>query len=1240
MEGVITPLLPTDSRPTAGVLVHRSPQWAWIARSLGFRISWVWARDTSQLPVWLTPLLDGAAFTTNRSMLCPVDVLLSDSGVPRWLASMSLSSLALSLRSPKSAWPWGRCVSHNHQALGGLTTKTLAVNILSTTAHSSWVAPPLPVALSMPIFSIASDTTKTGRPAPCPSSRSFDPPLRVRGLGGGCFHGGGLYPLDVLGPTSRPTFLLPSVYGWRRRRLTQAEEWMVFDVPHDVTSLLPSLSDPSSLLLCLQPGRCLQQGLKDALLGLGFLDGGGDFHFASVALRNSSSTFKPQEASTQKATTQVSPALLPAALTPVEEFVTTGAADDSLSEDEVDVKATKGDDAEVDVKKWNRRLCKKGGYVLTPEVRRAVEVLRNWLHRLHVRRTTRSFFGWLHQLPNYQPCGVGMSTVVEPALVKNEEGSVVYDWTNLGRAIYVDWFSSRTRRHSKDLGAGRDAIQRIAKASWWEWCDGSRPLHWKWPKWYREVIRDGLKVWFKETPKFWRRPQAPGKNKMEHESMKRKLGKVRDRRYLIPGNVDSLTSFFAVPKGVDDIRMVYDGTKSGLNDVIWVPRFSLPTVNSLLRAIESDTHMADFDIGECFLNFVLHESMQALCGVDLTEYFGSGKILWERWARAAMGLKSSPYQAVQAVLVAKDVVLGERRDPGNAYRWDSVRLNLPGSEKYDPTLPWVSKIRLEDGKIACDLFIYVDDGRVTGPTKDECWKATRQAASRLNSLGVQEAPRKRRWSSRTPGAWAGSIVESTKDGVMVMVDEEKWDKSRRYIGEIIAEMKKSKDGSLGFKDLERKRGFLIYVTRTYPAMVPFLKGIHLTLDGWRPNRDVDGWKMQNVKRLREESRDPPERVKPVNRLGADLWALSQLMDSEKPPKRRIRSRKVIEVFYGFGDASAEGACTTLQRVGKPGVEFEKDGKIYYRYGHWCTRVSEESSNYRELLNLVETLEIQVREGKLYEAEVFLFTDNSTAEGVFYKGNSTSKKLFELVVRLRRLEMVGKLTLHVIHVAGTRMIESGSDGGSRGDLNQGAMAGVPMITFVPLHLNAEERFPGVEDWVHSWWNNTLGELQHLTPEGWFDEAQKGEGPFLWTPPPAAADVAAELLGEAKLKRPNGTHVVVVPRLMTGRWRRLLIKETDFYFKIPAGVFSFWPQSMHEPLTIFVSLPLIQHSPWTVKGTPFLETLGVKLRGLRTRPEERTRSLLRKFCEQSRRLQSVPESMVRRMLYSPSWKSISD
>jgi hypothetical protein len=127
---------------------------------------------------------------------------------------------------------------------------------------------------------------------------------------------------------------------------------------------------------------------------------------------------------------------------------------------------------------------------------------------------------------------------------------------------------------------------------------------------------------------------------------------------------------------------------------LWVPRLFLPTIRTHLCTVDEDTYMVDVDIGEMFLNFVLHRQLQVLAGVDLTHYFPKGdtgsKVL-EVWLRAAMGLRSSPYQAVQAMGVAEEVICGDRKDPTNVYRWDTVRMNLPGSSDYKPNIPWVSK---------------------------------------------------------------------------------------------------------------------------------------------------------------------------------------------------------------------------------------------------------------------------------------------------------------------------------------------------------------------------------------------------------------------------------------------------------------------------------------------------------------------------------------------------------------------
>jgi len=68
--------------------------------------------------------------------------------------------------------------------------------------------------------------------------------------------------------------------------------------------------------------------------------------------------------------------------------------------------------------------------------------------------------------------------------------------------------------------------------------------------------------------------------------------------------VKSLTFCFAVPKGESDIHMVYNGTKSGLNNSLWVPWVPLATIETHLRAVLPSTFMADLDIGEMFLNFI------------------------------------------------------------------------------------------------------------------------------------------------------------------------------------------------------------------------------------------------------------------------------------------------------------------------------------------------------------------------------------------------------------------------------------------------------------------------------------------------------------------------------------------------------------------------------------------------------------------------------------------------------------
>jgi hypothetical protein len=151
--------------------------------------------------------------------------------------------------------------------------------------------------------------------------------------------------------------------------------------------------------------------------------------------------------------------------------------------------------------------------------------------------------------------------------------------------------------------------------------------------------------------------------------------------------VASLTQFFAVAKGDEDIRMVYNGTSSGLNAHLLCPWLALATINTMLRALEPGTFMGDLDVGDMFLNFILEARCSCLAGVDLSKYIqelGGNPSHWARWGRCGMGCRPSPYQTTQAIGWAKEMMMGDHLDATDVFKWSSVRLNLPGLPNYDP----------------------------------------------------------------------------------------------------------------------------------------------------------------------------------------------------------------------------------------------------------------------------------------------------------------------------------------------------------------------------------------------------------------------------------------------------------------------------------------------------------------------------------------------------------------------------
>ena len=106
------------------------------------------------------------------------------------------------------------------------------------------------------------------------------------------------------------------------------------------------------------------------------------------------------------------------------------------------------------------------------------------------------------------------------------------------------------------------------------------------------------------------RAQSKHKEPTKHELMRANVVKVRKLDYIRPSEVISGTHFFSVDKGETDIRMVYNGTSCGLNDILYAPHFGLPTVRETLRAILPGFHQCDLDVQDQFLNFILHKHMR------------------------------------------------------------------------------------------------------------------------------------------------------------------------------------------------------------------------------------------------------------------------------------------------------------------------------------------------------------------------------------------------------------------------------------------------------------------------------------------------------------------------------------------------------------------------------------------------------------------------------------------------------
>ena len=117
-------------------------------------------------------------------------------------------------------------------------------------------------------------------------------------------------------------------------------------------------------------------------------------------------------------------------------------------------------------------------------------------------------------------------------------------------------------------------LKRAEAYTSWKWDRRFKIFFWRWPKWYQEIARQGHPPMFVGPQPTAKVPHQSFDDKEIRLKVKEKIQRVINYGYIELRDIEevkSLMYYFNVPKGEDDIRMVYDGSKSGLNKSVFAP---------------------------------------------------------------------------------------------------------------------------------------------------------------------------------------------------------------------------------------------------------------------------------------------------------------------------------------------------------------------------------------------------------------------------------------------------------------------------------------------------------------------------------------------------------------------------------------------------------------------------------------------------------------------------------------------
>jgi hypothetical protein len=539
--------------PCVGLVCDSIPLWAPLVPSFGGKVAWVCAHDglREETQTWWTnsPRIHHGPDWESLLTHSPVEVVLMDSrgpGSTHPIWSSSTCRVVVWFKGnersgPPSGGSWTHHLSKlSHQALGGVTDGSWVVHVAVRDEPGQpkfgW---PEVVGLTGCTLGSVLQPAAPGRTCPSPGLTDLvhpSAPLRLRAW--------------------EDQFVVPCVLTptrWAKRRLLTKEKLLALEFPA-VASVNTSPSLLDDIALTSFPAYKVRAFVLEAAKPL--------FHAPVTsrpdAKRSSLSLAAPTDRSVRRrlvnlaGDTPVVSDLVRGTRTPLVETVTEeGEAPVGNRKTLVPSVDPLADAAGQTQRDQRAELGLEEGvtrYIVTPppeELSKCLDTIRHYALRYWKRKVCSDFWLW-HKARRIALAALGQAVDLRTAAI------------------------------------GITSLCYATDASLWDWDHGSAPFFWRWPSEFLTDMRDGIKPRFIGPPPAYRVPQRLDKDPAIDAKIRNKMLKLLNRGYLDSGTIDALMNYFAVSKGLSDIRMVFDGTKSGLNDSLWAPWFALPNSSGLL----------------------------------------------------------------------------------------------------------------------------------------------------------------------------------------------------------------------------------------------------------------------------------------------------------------------------------------------------------------------------------------------------------------------------------------------------------------------------------------------------------------------------------------------------------------------------------------------------------------------------------------------------------------------------------